>query len=53
VIREGAPGAYYFDEPTWIALRTTRRRVVLILLAFVVLTAGTLAATFLSNRPAS
>ena len=29
VIREAAPGIYYFDEPTWVALRQRRFRVAL------------------------
>ena len=32
VIREAAPGKYYFDEPTWVALRQRRRRVALVLM---------------------
>jgi hypothetical protein len=31
VIREAAPGRYYLDEPSWVALRHTRRRMALIL----------------------
>lgn len=37
VIREGAAGAYYLDEPSWAAVRSTRRR--LVTLALIVMTA--------------
>ncbi len=36
VIREGAPGMFYLDEPSWLALRHTRRRVITVLLLIVV-----------------
>jgi hypothetical protein len=32
VIREGATGAWYVDEPSWEALRSSRRRMALLLL---------------------
>lgn len=35
VIREAAPGRYYFDEPTWVALRRRRRQLALVLMIFV------------------
>ncbi len=34
VIREAAPGRYYFDEPTWVALRRRRRQLSLVLMIF-------------------
>jgi hypothetical protein len=36
VIREGAPGTLYLDEPSWVALRHTRRRLMTVML-FIVL----------------
>ena len=36
VIRGGAPGTYYLDEPSWAALRSMRRRMVTVLLLIVV-----------------
>ena len=42
VIREAAPGKYYFDEPTWVALRQRRRRLALVLMIVVVALAGAL-----------
>ena len=42
VIREAAPGKYYFDEPTWVALRQRRRRLAVVLMIFVVALAGAL-----------
>lgn len=47
VLREGATGTWYLDEPSWIALRRTRQRVVLILLT-IVLALGVTA--FLASR---
>ncbi|HEX3866504.1 MAG TPA: hypothetical protein VHV78_07105 [Gemmatimonadaceae bacterium] len=35
VIRESAPGLYYFDEPSWNARNATRRRAALIALIVV------------------
>jgi hypothetical protein len=32
VLREAAPGLYYLDEPSWRAMRSTRRRLALILI---------------------
>ncbi len=40
VIREAAPGRYYFDEPTWVALGRRRRRLALVMMIFVVALAG-------------
>ncbi|HEY6827928.1 MAG TPA: hypothetical protein VI259_13800 [Gemmatimonadaceae bacterium] len=40
VIREAAPGKYYFHEPTWVALRERRRRMALVLTIFLVALAG-------------
>ncbi len=37
VIREANPGFYYLDEPVWEAVRRTRRRLVLALLAIVLM----------------
>jgi hypothetical protein len=34
VIREAAPGRYYFDEPTWVALRRRRRQLSRVLMIF-------------------
>ena len=39
VLRATSPGLYYLDEPTWIALRSTRRRLVFVLLVIVGLVA--------------
>jgi hypothetical protein len=39
VLRPGPPGLYYLDEPTWAALRSTRRRMVFVLLVIVGLAA--------------
>ena len=36
VIREGAPGAFYLDEPSWHALRSDRRRLITVLLPIAV-----------------
>lgn len=48
VIREAVPGRYYLDEDVWTAVRRTRRRVVAVLLAIVLLIAlGTFLATAL------
>src|SRR5215831_10240283 len=47
VIREAAPGKYYFDEPTWVAVRQRRRRLALVMMIFVIALAGaTLFATW-------
>jgi poly(3-hydroxybutyrate) depolymerase len=35
VVRQGTPGTYYLDEPSWEALRRTRRRMALVLLIVV------------------
>jgi hypothetical protein len=35
VIRGGAPGTFYLDEPSWAALRSMRRRMVTVLLLIV------------------
>ena len=51
VIREAAPGTYYFDEPTWVTVRQRRRRLTLVLMIFVVaLGVATLVATRLAAR---
>jgi hypothetical protein len=34
VIREAAPGAYYFDELSYEALRAARRRMLMVVLLF-------------------
>lgn len=50
VIREAVPGRYYLDEDVWTAVRRTRRRVVAVLLAIVLLIAlGTFLATALGT----
>lgn len=36
VIRETALGAYYLDEPSWRAMKSSRRTVVVVLLAVIV-----------------
>ena len=36
VIRGGAPGTFYLDEPSWAALKSMRRRMVTVLLLLVV-----------------
>ena len=47
VIREAAPGRYYFDEPTWVALRQRRRRVaVVVIIVCVVLAVAVMIATW-------
>ena len=35
IIRDGAPGTYYLDEPSWEAANTRRRRVAIVALIFV------------------
>jgi hypothetical protein len=46
VIREAAPGRYYFDEPSWVALRRRRRRLAIVLMIFcVALAVATMIAT--------
>jgi len=35
VLREAPSGLYYLDEPTWIALRSTRRRLVFLILVII------------------
>ena len=46
VIREAAPGRYYFDEPTWVALGRRRRRLALVLMIlFVAFAVATMIAT--------
>jgi hypothetical protein len=35
VLRATTPGRYYLDEPTWHAIRSTRRRLVFVLLVVV------------------
>lgn len=46
VIREASPGRYYLDEEVWTAVRATRRRVALVLLAIgALLAAGGVAAS--------
>jgi hypothetical protein len=47
VIREGAPGSLYLDEPSWQALRKTRLRMVIVMLVIVIALA---IAAFLSSR---
>jgi predicted acetyltransferase len=37
VIREAAPGLFYFDEDVWEAVRSTRRRMALLLVGTVTL----------------
>jgi hypothetical protein len=39
VLRATTSGQYYLDEPTWIALRSTRRRMVFVVLVIVGLVA--------------
>ena len=51
VIREAAPGKYYFHEPTWVALRERRRRMAVVLMIVVVALAGVmLIATWVAAR---
>jgi hypothetical protein len=47
VIREASPGTFYLDEPSWLALGRTRRRLILIALLIVV---GLGIATALTGR---
>jgi hypothetical protein len=35
VIRESAPGTFYLDEPSWLAIRGIRRRMVTVMLLVV------------------
>jgi len=35
VLREASAGRYYLDEPTWVAVRSTRRRLVFVILIVV------------------
>ncbi len=37
VIREAQPGLFYWDEDVWVALRSMRRRMALMMLAAIVL----------------
>jgi hypothetical protein len=39
VLRPAPSGRYYLDEPTWVAVRSTRRRMAIVLLALVGLAA--------------
>ena len=39
VLRAAPSGLYYLDEPTWVALRSTRRRMVFVVLVLVGLAA--------------
>jgi hypothetical protein len=39
VVRESSPGCYYFDEEAWLALRGTRRRMAMMVLVAIGLTA--------------
>jgi len=39
VLRSAPSGLYYLDEPTWVALRSTRRRMVFVVLVLVGLAA--------------
>ncbi|MFI5236147.1 MAG: hypothetical protein ACHQXA_10585 [Gemmatimonadales bacterium] len=39
VIRPGAPGTWYLDEPSWEAFRRMRRRMALVILAIVLIAA--------------
>jgi len=51
VIRESVPGRYYLDEHVWTAVRRTRRRLLTVLLAIVLLIAlGTFLTTSLGIR---
>jgi hypothetical protein len=36
VIREAVPGSFYLDEPSWVALRRTRRRLAIVMLVVAV-----------------
>lgn len=46
VIREAAPGAYYLDEEVWAAVRRTRHRLAMVVIAIlVVLLLGVLMGT--------
>ena len=47
VIREGSAGAYYFDEASWTAVRSARRRLRTVLL---IVAAGVLIALLLFAR---
>jgi|KBSMisStaDraftv2_1062788.scaffolds.fasta_scaffold444520_2 hypothetical protein len=39
VLRAASSGLYYLDEPTWVALRSTRRRLVFVMLVIIGLVA--------------
>lgn len=42
VLRNGEPGTYYLDEPSWEALRGIRRRMALAMLLVVIIVMGAL-----------
>ncbi len=48
VIREAAPGRYYLDDEVWAAVRNTRRRLMLTMLAIVAIAAAGVATGFLT-----
>jgi hypothetical protein len=48
VIREAAPGRYYVDRLTWIALRRSRRRLAAVI--FVILAIATIAILTIQGR---
>jgi hypothetical protein len=50
VIREAAPGSFYLDEPSWVALRRTRQRLAIVMVVIVVAVAAFV--FFLSPRAA-
>ncbi|MEO8200952.1 MAG: hypothetical protein ABI679_10560 [Gemmatimonadota bacterium] len=39
VVREGKPGLYYLDEPSWTALRFIRRRLAIVMVSLVIVAA--------------
>ncbi|MGI8510255.1 MAG: hypothetical protein ACR2MQ_13110 [Gemmatimonadaceae bacterium] len=47
-VREATPGHYYLDEGVWAAVRRTRRRLILVILAVALIVMGGIAAGFFS-----
>jgi hypothetical protein len=51
VLREGAPGAWWLDEPSWAALGSSRRRVAVLMLVMIAVLAA--AGVFASRTPSA
>ena len=50
IVRESSPGCYYFDEEIWVAVRKTRFRMALMIVAAIVLTLLVATYTTTANR---